>query len=74
MSPEQIEGKELTFHSDMYSLGVVLYELLTGERPFIADEHRGADRRRSSSRGPPPPSRLRSRPAEARSTRSCCAR
>jgi len=35
MSPEQIEGKELTFHSDMYSLGVVLYELLTGKRTFL---------------------------------------
>ena len=34
MSPEQIEGKTLTFHSDMYSMGVVLYELLTGQRPF----------------------------------------
>jgi serine/threonine protein kinase len=37
MSPEQIEGKTLTFHSDMYSMGVVLYELLTGQRPFTAD-------------------------------------
>lgn len=37
MSPEQIEGRELTLHSDMYSLGVSLYELLTGSRPFTAD-------------------------------------
>jgi serine/threonine protein kinase len=36
MSPEQIEGKALTLHSDMYSLAVSLYELLTGTRPFTA--------------------------------------
>lgn len=34
MPPEQIRGEELTHLSDMYSLGVLGYELLTGERPF----------------------------------------
>jgi len=34
MSPEQIEGKELDGRSDIFSLGAVLYEILTGRRAF----------------------------------------
>lgn len=36
MSPEQIEGGELTIKSDIYSLGLVLYELFTGKQAFVA--------------------------------------
>ena len=34
MSPEQVEGKELTPASDVYSLGLVLYQMVTGTRAF----------------------------------------
>jgi serine/threonine-protein kinase len=57
MSPEQLTGGELTTRSDLYSLGLVLYELFTGKRAFEASSLPELLRLRQSDTQPSSPSR-----------------
>lgn len=58
MSPEQIEGKEQTVQSDVYSLGLVLYELFTGKRAFDAPSLNELIKLRRSDATPTTPTSL----------------
>ncbi|MDB5808045.1 MAG: cyclic nucleotide-binding protein [Betaproteobacteria bacterium] len=58
MSPEQIAGETLTEQSDMFSLGIVLYEMLTAHRPFAAPTVHAMLERVTSGELPVAPSKL----------------
>jgi serine/threonine-protein kinase len=53
-SPETAEGRPADPRSDLYSLGVILFELLTGERPFVADTPLAVLRKHCTEEPPPP--------------------
>jgi serine/threonine-protein kinase len=63
MSPEQVIGKSLDKRTDIFSLGVVLYESLTGEAPFDGDNVNAIMYATVNSSPPPPSSRNRLVPA-----------
>ena len=54
MSPEQILGDKLDYRSDMFSLGVVLYQMVCGRKPFIEDEHKSVMHKIRLEKYPPP--------------------
>ena len=54
MSPEQVAGRRADYRSDLFSLGVVLYEMLTGGPPYEADSIHGIMYRIMQTTPPPP--------------------
>lgn len=59
MAPEQLAGKEVTIKSDIYSLGLILYEIITGKRAFDATSLPELMRMREESRVPNPSTLVR---------------
>ncbi|MBK6848631.1 MAG: serine/threonine protein kinase [Proteobacteria bacterium] len=61
MSPEQARGEDTDHRGDIYALGCMLYELLTGAPPFVADTLAGTLYQQISSPPPPLPPAVRER-------------
>jgi predicted Ser/Thr protein kinase len=53
MSPEQLEGRTVNGHSDLFSLGVSLFQMLTGHLPFTADSMTGLMQQIAEAPHPP---------------------
>ena len=53
-SPEQVQGHAITAASDLYSVGIILYELLTGRRPFDGDSVVTVALKQANERPAPP--------------------
>ena len=58
MTPEQIEGREVDARADIFSFGVVLFEMISGRRPFVGDS-RASLMAAIVAAAPPSPSSLR---------------
>ncbi|MDK7236659.1 PASTA domain-containing protein [Corynebacterium amycolatum] len=54
LAPEQVTGESISPASDVYSAGILLFELLTGTTPFIADTSLGVAMKRLNEDVPPP--------------------
>jgi len=57
ISPEQAEGEKADLRSDLYSLGIIIYEMLTGEKPFKAETYTGYIQKHIHEK-PKPPSKI----------------